>query len=80
MASHLSCFVPPPPELLLRMTRLLCTFVAANRPHRPSAHGAIAHTAAMHPGRLTCAMPWAWGGVNFFFFFLKEGHAYRRQR
>ena len=67
IASHLSCFVPPPPELLLRMTRLLCTCASnywANRPHRPTAHGANAHTAAMHPGRLTCAMPWAWEGVK----------------
>ena len=64
MASHLSCFVTAPPQQLQRMTQLLSTFVAANRPHRPSAHGANAHAAAMHPGRHICALPWAWGGVN----------------
>ena len=64
MASHLSCFVAPPPRLLQRMTQLLSTFVAANRPHRPSAHSANTHAAALHPGRHICALPWAWGGVN----------------
>ena len=64
MASHLSCFVSPPPQLLQRMTNVLCTFVAANRPHRPSTHGRNAHTAALHPGRHICALPWAWGGIN----------------
>ena len=46
------------------MTQLLSTFVAANRPHRPSAHSANTHVAALHPGRHICALPWAWGGVN----------------
>ena len=64
MASHLSCFVTAPPQLLQRLTQLLSTFVAANRPHRPSAHGANPHAAATYPGRRICAMPWAWGGVN----------------
>ena len=64
MASHLSCFITAPPQLLQRLTQLLSTFVAANRPHRPSAHGANPHAAAMYPGRRICAMPWAWGGVN----------------
>ena len=64
MASHLSCFITAPPQLLQRLTQLLSTFVAANRPHRPSARGANPHAAAMYPGRRICAMPWAWGGVN----------------
>ena len=64
MASHLSCFVTAPPQLLQRMTQLLCTFVAANRPHRPSANGTNTHAAALRPGRHVCALPWAWGGVN----------------
>ena len=63
LASHLSCFVTAPPQLLQRLTQPAHTFVAAQA-DRPSAHGANPHAAAMHPGRRICAMPWAWGGVN----------------
>ena len=67
MASHLACFVRAPPPMALHLTRLLCTYVAANRVCAgPSVHGTSsrASAAALHPGRNVCSMPWAWGGVN----------------
>ena len=53
--------------MALHLTRLLCTYVAANRVCAgPSVHGLShrASAAALHPGRNVCSMPWAWGGVN----------------
>ena len=64
MASNLSCFITAPPQLLQRMTQLLSTFVAANRPHGPSARGANTHAAALRPGRHIRALPWASGASS----------------